>query len=308
MKDPLKILEPNLLGRDFVIGDLHGCYDVLQNLLKNINFDPTTDRMISVGDLVDRGPDHIKCLELIREPWFHSVLGNHEQMMISKLQWPRSSDSMWVNNGGQWAIEAINDKKAQDRIPSDHSVALFDLIPLVEELPYLITVKVKSGKKFHIIHAEFPTVPVPLSDEILSSPDDLRKIATIPCYEGDSLTWHRCIFYELYERDLSNRDKIVRVIKYNDMTGMFNDELSHIICGHTTLHQPITLVGQTCIDTGAWQCRRSNTGGYSQHGVAPKKWAALTCIELNEWKFYQATETEFKEVEPFVVNKGDLSD
>ena len=308
MKDPLKVLEPNLLGRDFAIGDLHGCYDLFQNLLKNINFDPAIDRMISVGDLIDRGPDHLKCLELLREPWFHAALGNHEQMMLDTLHWP-GAGSMWFNNGGEWGMEAVNDRRSSSRIPSDHSVALFDLLPLVKELPYLITVNVKSGKKFHVIHAELPVTPVPLSDEILSDSDNVLKIATIQCYEGDSITWHRCLFNELYERDLTNRDKIVRVVKYNDMTDtMFNDELSHIICGHTTLHRPITLVGQTCIDTGAWQSRWSHTGGYSSHGVAPKKWAGLTCIELDTWKFYQATETTFKEIEPFVVNKVDLSD
>ena len=39
MNNPIKTFQPNLVGRDFVIGDLHGAYAVFENLLKNINFD-----------------------------------------------------------------------------------------------------------------------------------------------------------------------------------------------------------------------------------------------------------------------------
>ena len=177
MEKPLKTLEPNLLGRDYVIGDLHGGYDIFQHLLKNINFDTTKDRMISVGDLIDRGPKNLECLELLREPWFHAVLGNHEQMMLEKMEQP-SGGSVWIMNGGEWGIEAVNDKRRKDGIPSDFSVALFDLIPIVSELPYLITVKMKAGNKFHILHAELPDLPVLITDEILEDPLNVYKIAT----------------------------------------------------------------------------------------------------------------------------------
>ena len=83
MKNPLKTFEANTSGRDFVVGDLHGSYSAFQNLLKGLDFDKTVDRMFSVGDLVDRGPDSVSCLSLIQEPWFNAVLANHEVAMIS---------------------------------------------------------------------------------------------------------------------------------------------------------------------------------------------------------------------------------
>ena len=306
MNNPLKTLEPNLQGRDFVIGDLHGCFDAFQNLLKNISFDNTRDRMISVGDLVDRGPNSLECLELLREPWFHSVLGNHEQMMLETLHRPGYS-SDWFMNGGNWGRSALNCKANPHLIPSDLDVALLDLQPLAAELPYLITVNMKNGKKFHILHAELPTLPVDLDDDILSNPDDVRKIATVQCREGDTFVWHRNIFYDLYGRDLSDRDKIIRSIRYKKNTTVFNAQLSHIITGHTTLQRPVTVVGQTNIDTGAWQSNWITIGGYSSGGIAPKKWAGLTCIELDTWIFYQATDKNFKEIEPFVVSNEDLN-
>lgn len=73
----------NTLGRDFVVGDLHGCVDVLRALLHDVRFDPARDRLFSVGDLVDRGPASEAALELLDRPWCHVVRGNHEEVPVS---------------------------------------------------------------------------------------------------------------------------------------------------------------------------------------------------------------------------------
>jgi Calcineurin-like phosphoesterase len=75
----------NQQGRDFIIGDLHGCQATLKTILESSRFDPERDRLISVGDIVDRGPDSIQCLELMDEPWFLMVLGNHEHEFIFQV-------------------------------------------------------------------------------------------------------------------------------------------------------------------------------------------------------------------------------
>ncbi|MBU2766125.1 hypothetical protein HAP94_07940 [Acidithiobacillus ferrivorans] len=75
--------EFNPIGRDFVIGDLHGCRAMLDTLLDHACFDPAMDRLFSVGDLVDRGPDSVGYLELLLESWFFSVLGNHDAMLLA---------------------------------------------------------------------------------------------------------------------------------------------------------------------------------------------------------------------------------
>lgn len=78
----VKTYNRNLAGRDFVVGDIHGCYDQLMNLLKEIKFNFAKDRMFVVGDLVDRGPKSKEVLDLLYEPWFHSVIGNHDYRFI----------------------------------------------------------------------------------------------------------------------------------------------------------------------------------------------------------------------------------
>jgi hypothetical protein len=50
-------LDANQVGRDFVVGDIHGCFSKLSAELERLRFDRDVDRLFSVGDLVDRGPE-----------------------------------------------------------------------------------------------------------------------------------------------------------------------------------------------------------------------------------------------------------
>ena len=65
--------------KTIVIGDIHGCFDELCELLDLIG--PTADdRIIAIGDIVDRGPDSEKVLEFFRDqPNAVSLMGNHER-------------------------------------------------------------------------------------------------------------------------------------------------------------------------------------------------------------------------------------
>jgi len=129
-------------GRDFVVGDLHGCYDLFDSKLKEINFDKTKDRMFSVGDLIDRGDQNLQCLALIGQPWFHAVRGNHEDMMIDAVV-DRYNTNLWYMNGGDWSYDVAPDE-------------LEALAVWLQELPLAITVETKDGK-VGICHAQPPS-------------------------------------------------------------------------------------------------------------------------------------------------------
>jgi hypothetical protein len=69
--------------RTVVIGDIHGCLDELQDLLRACAVDWDADRVMSVGDLVAKGPDSQGVIQLARERGLQAVLGNHDAKVLS---------------------------------------------------------------------------------------------------------------------------------------------------------------------------------------------------------------------------------
>lgn len=64
--------------RTIVIGDIHGCYDELLNLLNEVKFG-ARDRVIPVGDLLVKGEKSREVLELfMSDERFYAVIGNHD--------------------------------------------------------------------------------------------------------------------------------------------------------------------------------------------------------------------------------------
>ena len=55
----------NTLGRDFAVGDIHGCYSRLQAALETVGFCRKSDRLFSIGDLVDRGAESERVHDLL---------------------------------------------------------------------------------------------------------------------------------------------------------------------------------------------------------------------------------------------------
>ena len=64
--------------RTIVVGDIHGCYDELTELLEKAEVGED-DRVVSVGDLITKGPKSREVLELfMTDPRFSTVMGNHD--------------------------------------------------------------------------------------------------------------------------------------------------------------------------------------------------------------------------------------
>ncbi|WNN42814.1 metallophosphoesterase [Winslowiella toletana] len=138
-------VEGNEYRKIFVVGDLHGSFEKLLTRLSEINFDPHHDLLVSVGDLIDRGNKNIECLELIREPWFKAVKGNHEQMAIEAVS-GHTNGSLWFQNGGEWYWHLDPDEKIRAK----------GLIQYASTLPLVIEVQT-GNEKIVVAHADYPS-------------------------------------------------------------------------------------------------------------------------------------------------------
>jgi serine/threonine protein phosphatase 1 len=131
----------------YVVGDIHGEIDKLNECLHDVGFDKSQDLILSVGDLIDRGDDSLSCLKLINESWFVPVMGNHEKMAFDALN-EKTDERLhhWIMNGGDWFLGLNDDDKA----------TAVELIKKAGDLPYLIEAT-RGDKKIVICHADYPS-------------------------------------------------------------------------------------------------------------------------------------------------------
>lgn len=90
----------------YVIGDIHGRFDLLQEILATISDENTGAKVICAGDYVDRGDQSMEVLDLLfsytsnASIELHCLMGNHEEMMLSFLEAPEPHGARWLRNGG----------------------------------------------------------------------------------------------------------------------------------------------------------------------------------------------------------------
>ena len=105
--------------RRIVIGDVHGHYDTLMNLMEAVA--PTKEDMVYfLGDLIDRGPQSAQVVDFVKESPYICLLGNHEQMLLDILgdgEIYGPALQAWLYSGGHSTINSYGDKGVrQDHI------------------------------------------------------------------------------------------------------------------------------------------------------------------------------------------------
>jgi len=121
-------------GRTIVIGDVHGCWEELQDLLRAVKVQPS-DRLISVGDLISKGPDSRSVIEwAMRTSKLECVLGNHELRL--RRHW----------RAGTRSTEKSHDAETYRQLGDAYEGAM----RFIDRWPLTV-----SGPGFLVVHAGF---------------------------------------------------------------------------------------------------------------------------------------------------------
>jgi serine/threonine protein phosphatase 1 len=145
MPSAVLVLPENKKGRDFAVGDIHATFSEFERGLQCVAFDPEKDRVICVGDLINRGPESDRSPAFLAQPWFFCVRGNHEDIFIQNFApgsgYPKTSPES-VAAGFRWTFNAAAEKLA-------------DMRSAFLALPLAIEVETSRGT-VGIVHADIP--------------------------------------------------------------------------------------------------------------------------------------------------------
>ena len=129
----------------YVFSDVHGHLETLDRLLSAVS-PGDDDRVICLGDMVDRGPDPVGVMRLVRSiPNVQVLLGNHEDLMLAFYDDPTDSMAIlnWGINGCHTTVEGMQGLTVPERE---------DLLGWLRELPQWVGVHV-GERDYVCVHA-----------------------------------------------------------------------------------------------------------------------------------------------------------
>ena len=134
------------MSRTIVVGDVHGCARELGELLDRIG--PTADdRVYLTGDLMVRGPQPRRVLELVRECGALAVRGNHEHRLLRWRRQRAAAGERSLRRGGDSGkTKLLRNPMLTDTATqlSDEDWALIEELPLWRDVP---------GRELRVLHA-----------------------------------------------------------------------------------------------------------------------------------------------------------
>ena len=219
-----KKIEKNTSGRDFLCSDIHGCYSVLSETMAAHEFNQDRDRLFCLGDLIDRGPDSQAALSWLAQPWFYSIQGNHERMLINAMD--DASNSLWnqwMYWGGDWA--------------EDLGLEQLELFyKAFTQLPLAVELELSNGKRIGLVHGELPN----------------------ECNWDDVLTTLKNLTPQDVEKNKLTSDMLWRKSQpylpaYESAQVLPVRGIDHIFHGHTIVADYLTIGNRTFMDLGAYQ-------------------------------------------------------
>lgn len=175
----------------YVIGDVHGCYDELMDLLQIIEAQDKDARYIFVGDFIDRGKKVWDVLEwamqhITLDGKYQSVRGNHEQMVLEWYEvWTEWKKRGGYAGTGEEMLETNYDfSRWLERHKCMEVEKLEPIMKFFRSLPYARTLTVTNGSSqvtYKIVHAWYDF------HETSRKAQQFKNI-WMRCYEGNLVT------------------------------------------------------------------------------------------------------------------------
>lgn len=131
--------------RIFIIGDIHGCLELLKRLMDKIDWRPQNDGLIFLGDYIDRGEDPSGVVDYILNllsvsPHIQCLMGNHENVFMDYLE-GRDTGTFFYN-GGETTLASYR-RHGETSVPPLH-IAFFKSLKTMVEL-----------EDYYVVHAGF---------------------------------------------------------------------------------------------------------------------------------------------------------
>ncbi len=174
----------------YVFSDVHGHAGALKKIFERVS-PSDDDRIVMLGDMIDRGPDPVGVMRFCRELTEHGATvlrGNHEDLMLSFFNNPQNPDNYvnWAINGGAMTAKGLDALKADE---------MKDLLDWVAGLPLSDFERV-GDRLYLLTHAGImPPKPVPAVALDEQAKDDDRIAAVLADQSSDDLIWVREDFW-----------------------------------------------------------------------------------------------------------------
>lgn len=229
----------------YVFSDVHGHVATLDRLLARVS-PSDDDRVVCLGDMVDRGPDPVGVINMVRGlPNATVLMGNHEDLMLSFYDDPNDQMAVlnWGINGCYTTVEGMQKLSAEERVA---------ILIWLRGLPKWTCASV-GGRDYICVHAGIR--PFEVEGSMEWSPETIDFVMGMQ--QSEDLTWIREEFWEF-------------------PTGLIDETGAGpiVIAGHTPTFY---LEGMEGLDReprdDAGRCRMVRVGANEQTGWMADKWA-----------------------------------
>jgi len=227
---------PNPSRLLYVVGDIHGCDDLLNRLLEKIDEDAKGQPhdLVFVGDYIDRGEASAAVLKrlqcLSEQNHVTCLMGNHERMLLDFLNDPARYGRRWIRNGGlqtlaSFGVGGITETASPEAMEKARDVFIKKLGPLNGWLDNL-RLSFQSGNVFTTHAAAHPQ-------------------HSIKDQSDKTMLWGHGAFFRETRQD-----------------GIW------IVHGHYVMDEPVSLDGRVSVDTGAYATGRLTAAKIENNNVS----------------------------------------